>query len=211
MLPFLKKKSEAAAAPLVPHWHPNFRSFEKLPDIKVVRTAFFVTGASITVALALLIFFGVQEWQLRGLRTQIADWQAQIDKNKPASDQAVALYKKFQAEEARIIEIEAFLKSKPILSDLLIHIGQTLPTNMALDGLDFRDNGLVMRLTVRGTSDAALGYATNYLEQLRGDKRLAAFDEFTITTSTRNPSTGRLAVEMFLRYRPVAGTPAKKS
>ncbi len=211
MLPFLKKKSEASAAPLVPHWHPNFRSFEKLPDIKVVRTAFFVTGASITVAVALLIFFGVQEWQLRGLRTQIADWQSQIDKNKPGSDQAVALYKKFQAEEARLIEIEAFLKSKPILSDLMIHIGQTLPTNMALDGLDFRDNGLMLRLTVRGTSDAALGYATNYLEQLRGDKRLATFDEFTITTSTRNPSTGRLAVEMFLRYRPAAGAPAKKS
>lgn len=209
MLPFLKKKSEAAAAPLVPHWHPNFRNFEKLPDIKVVRTAFFVNGAAVSVALALVIFFGAQEWQLRGLRIQIAEWQTQIDKNKPGSDQAVANYKKFQAEEARITEVESFLKSKPILSDLLIHIGQTLPTNMALDGLDFRENGLVMRLTVRGTSDAALGYATNYLEQLRGDKRLAAFDEFTITTSTRNPSTGRLAVEMFLRYRPVVA-PAKK-
>jgi hypothetical protein len=196
MLPFLKKKSEASAAPLVPAWHPNFRNFEKLPDIKVVRTAFFVNGAAVSVALALAIFFGAQEWQLRGLRVQIADWQAQIDKNKPGSDQAVALYKKFQAEEVRITEIEAFLKSKPILSDLLIHVGQTLPTNMALDSLDFRENGLVLRLTVRGTSDAALGYATNYLEQLRGDKRLAVFDEFTITTSTRNPSTGRLAVEM---------------
>jgi hypothetical protein len=211
MLPFLKKKSDAATAPLVPAWHPNFRNFEKLPDIKVVRTAFFVNGAAVSVALALAIFFGAQEWQLRGLRLQIADWQTQIDKNKPGSDQAVALYKKFQTEEARIAEVEAFLKSKPILSDLLIHVGQTLPTNMALDGLDFRDNGLVLRLSVRGASDAALGYATNYLEQLRGDKRLAVFDEFTITTSTRNPSTGRLAVEMFLRYRPAPGAPAKKS
>lgn len=119
----------------------------------------------------------------------------------------MALFKKFQAEEARIVEVEAFTKSKPIISDLLIHVGQTLPTNMALDSLDFRDNGLVMRITVRGT-DAALGYTTNYIEQLRGDKRLGLFDDFSITTSTRNPSTGRLAVELFLRYRPPAG--AKK-
>ena len=53
MLPFLKKKSEASAAPAVPNWHPNFRNFEKLPDIKVVRTAFFVNGAAVSVALAL--------------------------------------------------------------------------------------------------------------------------------------------------------------
>lgn len=207
MLPFLKKKSNAAAAPLVPAWHPNFRNFEKLPDIKVVRTAFFVNGAAVSVALALLIYFGMQEWQLHGLSTQIADWDRQIAQNKPGSDKAVALYKKFQAEQAKIAEVEAFVKSKPIVSDLVLHLGQTLPANIAFDGLDLRDTGLVLRLTVRGTSDAALGYATNYLEQLRADKQLAAFDDFAITTSTRNPTTGRLAVEIFLRLR---STVAKK-
>jgi len=201
MLPFLKKKSDAAAAPLVPAWHPNFRNFEKLPDIKVVRTAFFINGAAVSAALALLIYFGMQEWQLRGLNAQIADWQRQIDQNKPGSDRAVALHKKFQAEELKITEVAAFVKSKQLVSDLILHLGQSLPSNIAFDGLDLRDTGLVLRLTVRGTSDAALGYATTYLEQLRADKQLTAFDEFSITTSTRNPATGRLAVEMFLRLR----------
>lgn len=208
MLPFLKKKSEAAAAPLVPAWHPNFRNYEKLPDIKVVRTAFFVNGAAVSVTLALLIYFGQQEWQIYGLGSQIADAQKQIDQNKPGSDKAVALYKKFQAEEAKILEVDTFVKSKPIVSDLVLHLGQTLPSNIALDGLDLRENGLVLRLTVRGTSDAALGYATNYLDQLRADKKLAAFDDFKITTSTRNPTSGRLAVEMFLGLRAAAA--AKK-
>jgi hypothetical protein len=207
MLPFLKKKREVGAAPLVPAWHPNFRNFERLPDIKVVRTAFFVNGAAVSVALALLIYFGMQEWQIRGLHTQIDDWQRQIDRDKAGSDKAVAVYKKFQAEEAKITEVDNFVKSKLTVSNLFLHLGQTLPPNIAYDGLDLRDNGLVLRLTVRGTSDAALGYATNYLEQLRADKTLAAFDEFFITTSTRNPTTGRLSVEMFFRLR---GTPAKK-
>ena len=35
-LPFLKKKSEAATMPLLPAWHPNFRNYEKLPDVKQV-------------------------------------------------------------------------------------------------------------------------------------------------------------------------------
>jgi uncharacterized coiled-coil protein SlyX len=207
MLPFLKKKSDVAAVPLVPAWHPNFRNYEKLPDIKVVRTAFFVNGAAVTVALALSIYCGTQEWQLHGLNLQIADWQKQIDQNKSASDKAVALYKKFQAQEAKILEVDAFGKAKQVVSDLIVHLSRTLPSNIALDGLDLRDNGLVVRLTVRGTSDAALGYATNYLEQLRADKQLASFEEFSINTSTRNPSTGRLAVEMLFKLR---GAPAKK-
>ncbi|MCX6953744.1 MAG: hypothetical protein NTV51_16455 [Verrucomicrobia bacterium] len=208
MLPFLKKKSEAAAAPSVPAWHPNFRNFEKLPDIKVVRTAFFVNGAAVTIALALLIYCGRQEWQIMDLNAQLADWQSQIERDKPASDKAVALYKKFQAEELKINEVNAFIKSKPPVSDLIVHLGQTLPANIAFDGLDLRENGLVLRLTVRGASDAALGYATTYLDQLKADKELAAFEDVSITTSTRNPTTGRLAVEMFLRLRPA--TPAKK-
>src|SRR3954462_112783 len=100
MLSLLKKKSDAAAAPQVPPWHPNFRNYEKLPDIKVVRTAFFVNVAAITIALAAAIFFGLKEWQLHVLRGQIAVRQGQIDRDKKGSDQAIALFKKFQAEEA---------------------------------------------------------------------------------------------------------------
>src|SRR5436190_18697470 len=99
MLPFLKKKSDAAAAPLVPSWHPSFRNYEKLPDIKVVRTAFFVNGAALFLAVALAIYFGFQQWQLHVLRVQIADSQAQIDRDKPKSDKAKALFVKFSAEE----------------------------------------------------------------------------------------------------------------
>src|SRR5258708_33520583 len=96
MLPFLKKKSEAAAAPTVPAWHPNFRNYEKLPDIKVVRTAFFVNAGAITITLALLTYFGFQEWQLHTLKTQVADWQRQSDCDKSGSDNALDLYQKFE-------------------------------------------------------------------------------------------------------------------
>lgn len=202
MLSLLKKKSEASAAPRVPAWHPNFRNYEKLPDIKVVRTAFFVNGAAIFVAIGLLLYFGFQEWQLHVLNSQVADWQRQIDRDKPGSDQNVALYKKFQAEETKINEVDAFLKSKPITSDLILHLGQTLPNNIALDNFDLRETGLSLRLTVRGAPEAAAGYATAYLDQLRNDKELSHFDDFKATSSSRNASSGRLAVELFLRLKP---------
>lgn len=205
MLSLLKKKSEAAAAPAVPNWHPNFRSYEKLPDIKVVRTAFFINGAAIFAALALSTYFGIKEWQLRVLNGQINEEVRKIERDKRQSEQAVALYKKFQTEEARIREVEAFIKSKPIVSSLLMRLGETLPPNIALDNLELRGDGLALRLSVRGEGVAASEHATAYAEQLKTDPQLAAFAEPNFTsTPTRNPTTGRMAVEFFLRYKPAA-------
>ncbi len=210
MLSLLKKKSEADSAPVVPAWHPNFRNYERLPDVKAVRTAFFVNGVSITLVVALAAYFGLREWQLYSLGQQIAQVQAQIDRDKPTSDLALALYKKFQTEEARLAEVDTFVTSKPIVSTLLVRLAQTLPVNVALDSVELRDTGMTLRLSVKGDSAAASGYATAYLEQLRADKELSQFEEATFTsTPSRNPGTGRMAVEFLLRSKPATG--GKKS
>jgi len=203
MLPLLKKKPKAAsAAPQMPAWHPSFRNYERLPDIKVVRTVFFVNSAAITVALALFTVFIFKEYHLYSLRRQVADVRAQSDRDKPGSDQAIALFKKFQSEEKKILEVDAFLKARPLLSDLLLQIGQTLPKNIALNSLDLHDNGLVMRGSVRGAPELASGEASNYVEQLRGDKAIKVlFDEVTLTSISRNAQTGRLSIDLFLKFK----------
>lgn len=211
MLSLLKKRSEAGDLPEVPSWHPNFRIREALPDVKVVRTAFFVNGASILVAASLAIYVGIGEWQLYTINSQIAATQAQINRDKPASDLAIAQFRKFQADEAKVTEVSAFLKSKPLFSELVLRLARTLPANIAIDSLDLRESGLTMRLAVRGDAAAASGHATAYLEQLRADKELSQFDEFTFTsTPMRNPATGRMAVEFHLRIKPPAPVSGKK-
>lgn len=205
MLSRLKSKSEAPALS-APAWHPNFRNYQKLPDIKVVRTAFFINGAAILLVASLLIFLGFNEWQLHAVESQTAAIQSQIDRDKKTSEQAVALFKTFQAEEVKVNDVDTFLKSKALVSAVILRLGETLPKNVALDLLDFRENGLVMRLSVRGSPDAASGYATNYLEQLRSDPQLKLFEEFTFTGApSPNPATNRMAVEFFLRLK---GSPA---
>jgi hypothetical protein len=206
MLSLLKKKSDADAPLAQPVWHPNFRNYKKLPDVKAVRTAFFVNGVAILVTVALGAFLGFREYQLNGVNAQIAEAQAQIDRDKKVSDQAVALFKKFQAEETEVLEVETFVKSKPIISTLLIRLGETVPSNVALDNIDIRDAGMTLRLSVRGDSAAAGGYADAYMEQLRTDKQLDDFDQVTFTgTPARNSATGKMAVEFFLRRKPATG------
>jgi hypothetical protein len=206
MLSLLKKKDDADAAPAVPAWHPNFRNYEKLPDIKVVRTAFFVNGIALLVAASLATYLGIREWNLRLSNEQIAEVQAQIDRDKRASDQARALYTKFQAEERKTNDVNVFVTSKPLVSALLLRLAKTLPQNIALDNFDLREPGLTLRISVRGDAAAASGYATAYLEQLRADKELAPFTEVSFTsTPTRNPATGKMAVEFLLRTKAAGG------
>jgi hypothetical protein len=206
MLSLLKKKSDAEGAEALPAWHPNFRDYQKLPDIKVVRTAFFINGVALLVAVSLASYLGFREWNLRVINQQIAHVQAQIDRDKRASDEAIALFKKFQAVETKVNEVDAFMTSKPLVSALLIRIAQTLPKYIAIDNFDLRDTGITLRLSVRGDPASASGYATAYLDQLRGDKELAQFGDVSFTsTPTLNPATGKMAVEFLLKKVAVGG------
>ncbi len=211
MLSLLKKKTDATpAANRLPAWHPNFRNYDQLPDIKAVRTSFFINGGAIMAALVLLVYFGIQELQLHSVNAQISDWGKQIDRDKAASTRAVAQFKQFQAEEAKINQVIAFQAGRPVLSDLVLQLGQTLPANIAIDSLDIRETNMNLRATVRGAPDLASGYASQYVDQLRADPALSlVVTEVTLTNLNRVPSTGRLAIELVLKLKAPAA-PAKK-
>lgn len=197
----LKKKSEAAAIQMPP-WHPNFRNYEKLPDIKKVRTAFFVNTVAITVSLAVAGYVGYQEYKLLDVRGQKEATQANIDRDKRVSDVAIRNFRQFQEGEKKLQEIDAFVKSRPALSPMLLHLGQNLPKNIALSNFDFRERGLSLRGVIRGAPELATAQATAYVEQLRKDEKLAAlFDEVLLTNINRDPLSGRLVFELFLKLK----------
>ncbi len=192
------KKSDAIP---VPPWHPNLRIVESLPDTKVVRTAFFVNGAAMLVAIALALYLGIQEWKIFEVNKQIADWQRQIDRDTKQSNEAVALYQDFKLQEAKTKEVSDFMSSKPVLSVIILRLGAITPKKIALDGLDFRDNGCSIKATVKGAPDRASGDASAYEKQLRADKILGPmFSDVNLLTMNRNQSTGRLVIEIFCEY-----------
>lgn len=198
----LKKKPEAAG-PQTPSWHPNFRNYEALPDTKVVRTAFFINGGAIAVALLLLTYLGVGELELRSLRNEAADVQAQIDRDKSASDVAVAKFRKFQEQEKRLKEVDDFLKSRPGVAELVSNLSKTLPVNVAIDRFELAQDRLTLRGTVRGSPDRASGYASGYVESLRTAPEFKSlFSEVNLTNLTRVPSTGRLSIEVVIKLAP---------
>jgi hypothetical protein len=200
MPPPQTQKSDGA--PSAPPWHPNLRIVSNLPDTKVVRTAFFVNGAAIVLATSLLLVLGHHEWSLHEVNKQIATQQHNIDRDKFESAKAVKLFGDFKAEESKMLEVSDFVTSKPIISELLLRLGQITPKKIAFDSLDFRDTGISIKATVKGAPDRAATDASAYEKQLRTDKVLGpVFRDVNLLTMRRNTTSGRLVIEIFCAYK----------
>ena len=95
-----------------------------------------------------------------------------------------------------------FIASKPVLSAMILRLGQITPKKIAFDLLDFRENGLAIRATVKGAPDRASGDASAYEKLLRTDKVLGPiFADVNLVTMRRNSTTGRLVIEIFCDYK----------
>ncbi|MFT3784049.1 MAG: hypothetical protein QM790_18740 [Nibricoccus sp.] len=203
MLSFLKKDSQKAKALQAPAWHTNFRNYALLPDTKLVRTSFFVNGGLILVALIALAAFAYQEYTLSLLRGQLAGSRQQIEKNKPVSARAVAAFKQFQGEETKVTELNNFLKGQQVVvSDLLIHLGQTKPSGIVFLNVDSRDSGVYIKGYAQGISEQATTAASAYEKQLREDPQFnKIFKAISLTNVDRDVQGGRLLFDVMMAYQ----------
>jgi hypothetical protein len=201
MLSLLKKNAGKGDGPVAAGWHPNFRNFAQLPDTKVVRTSFFVNGVAIFAALAVILFFAYQEYTLSVLSTQIQEWEQKIETQKKGSQDAVALFRKFQEEQAFASDVDAFLQSEGILySDFVAHLGASLPKHVALMLIEYNAGGVNLKGVVQAEPDSATGIASSYEKQLKDDPVIAkAFPAVDLTTLVRDPQNGQLVFQIALR------------
>jgi hypothetical protein len=198
----LRKKPSPNAGEALPAWHPDFRNAQRLPDTKVIRTSFLISATSVLVASVLLITFSYQAYQLKELQAQIDGWQHQIDRDKGPSDHAVALYKKFQAESARVNEVTSFLNSRPSVSELLLNLGKTLPDYVAIDRFDLSSAIMNIRGTVRGAPDQASGRASTYLQLLKSDPFFAErFSDVALLSLNRGTQNNGLVLELAFKLK----------
>lgn len=201
----LLQKSDQSQASVLAAWHANFRKLEQLPDTKVVRTQFFINFASLAVAAGLLLYFCYQEYTIRNFSRQMADRQTQIDTDRKASDQALALFKKFTEEEKKIDNLNNFLKPRVVLSQFLLQLGNSLPPELAMDAVDIRNTGVELRGMASGSPEEASGRASAYVEQLKQDKYFGDIFEKNIKQDVkRDQSSGQITFNLSLTFKGAA-------
>lgn len=205
----LKKKSDAQPA-AIPRWHTNFRNFERLPDTKVVRTAFFINTAAVALAVGMLLWVGYREYQNMSIREQIARAEGEIAANARQNAEATRLSKAFAEQIKRFDEAAAFVKIPISPVEYAGIIGETLPREILIDYLETKtiatgpNTATVYQLRgrVAGSPDQASGVASQYVDTLRAQPRLQeVFDVIDLRRIDRDASGDFLVFEITLSVR----------
>ena len=199
MIQPLKQSIEKAEARSFMAWHPNFADTSRLPDVKVVRTTFFLNGASIAILGAFLLYFGDKEYSLYQVNSEIVSRESDIKTNKIESTKAVAEYGKYLAEEKTLAEVLNLTKDPFVFSDCVMHLASSLPDRVTLQKIVYRGPGqlFLMSATVQGLDESAGDIASDFVKQLQNDKYLKEnFTDVSLTGTVRNTDRSTLSLEI---------------
>lgn len=192
------KKSESSSNK-TPAWHLDFRNTDGLPDVKPIRTSFFINALAAVVVAGITINFLNQELKLYTLRGDVEQIEAQIASDRPASVSAVKKFQEFRTEEKKLKEVADFIDQKILPSAFLLRLGEILPENITITSIDSRDEEFTIQGSVSGSPDEASGRASALVETLNTDEVFdPLFDNAALTSLARNPVSGQLSFVVVL-------------
>ncbi len=193
MLKALKRKTNGAADLGVQPWRPSFRNENRLPDVKVIRTSFFVNAGVTALLVFAVVAVAYVEYSLADLRGQISTARERIATDKAASDKAVASFRLFQEQERKAREVFTFMDAGIPMRDTVLRLGEILPADIALASLDVSETGMVLRGFVSGLPAKASGIASDFEKLLRESPTFGKeFDEISLTNIGRESDSGRM-------------------
>lgn len=175
-----------------PAWHYDFRDMTALPDVKVVRTSFFINGISVFVLLVVALYLAVQEFKRHTLKEEMDGLRTKIEENSSRNAEVLKLHGAFKAEERYINGVFNYLDGSLELSSLLVALADALHEEMVFTTIRYQnrnirgDGGgkeLVVQGTIRATPDAAASVVTDYVDSLVGNPFLAGRVKEAVPTS----------------------------
>lgn len=157
------KKVEAEAEL---NWRPDFRDRQSLPDIKTVRTTFFISAIAVTIAVMSVMHVGFQEYNIYSLGKKIEEGEAEISSRQDLHVKVIAMKNLFLAQEKRIDEINTFEERQLAASDLILDSGKSLSPGMSLLSIEYIDEKAVFQGFVLASEEAD-SLLKDYIEKLR--------------------------------------------
>lgn len=187
----MKKRFSKRPPESDPAWHPDFRNHETLPDVKVVRTSFFVNLVAALLLIAAMVFFAVQELQRNSLRFEIEGLEGKIAENNRRNQEVLGFHRDFQEYSAEIETAVEHLTTSRELSALLIAIAGPLPEEMRFSsiryqtrrGTDSDTKELQISGEIAATPDDAATILTRYGNSFQTDPILREFVKEAVPTS----------------------------
>ena len=148
------------------NWRPDFRDRQSLPDIKTVRTTFFISAIAVTIAVMSVMHVGFQEYTIYSLERKIEEGKTEIAARQGLHAKAIGMKNLFLAQEKRIDEINTFEERQLAASDLILDSGKSLSPGMSLLSIEYIDEKAVFQGFVVASEETD-SLLKDYMEKLR--------------------------------------------
>ena len=189
--------------PVTPHWHVDCRIQVELPDDSVVGTRFLANVLFTAVAVGMLLFTGWVAYVSLSVRHQIRDWEQRITDNRSEVRDIQRMQGEFAVESAKIDQAYALVRPQLFISGFVANIGRSRPDQMTIDVIEWNEAGVVVRGSLRATSERATRLLGGYVEQLRRDDQISPlFREIQPTDISRAEGGDTLRFEIIFRSKP---------
>ena len=162
-----KKIGSKAAAGIGEQWHPNFRDFDSLPDIKAVRTSFFTSALFMTLAVMAAMYVGFREYTTMQLEENIHELDTENFAYQAKNNMALNKNKQFRDFSTRLNQVDAFVSGQLIGSDFILAIGSKVTEEMALTSLEYRKDMVVINGEIVGERASVTESVDAYISALK--------------------------------------------
>lgn len=129
-----KKKKVQAQSP----WHQDFRNADALPDIKVIRTRFFVNFIAVVIPLFVATIWVQKEVSLNALRSDIESLEADKAAKQVSNSDLVELSREFTKEAAKIESLDDYYYNLFPLSDYLVTLSDQVEEDMVVSSVELK-------------------------------------------------------------------------
>ena len=197
----IKKSVAQAQSP----WHQDFRNPDALPDIKVIRTRFFVNFVAFVLPLFVGVMWIQKEIALNGLKGNIEDLKEERASMQASNSELVDLSREFMKESAKIESLDGYYYNLFPLSDYIVTLSERVAEDMVVSSMDIKKSNRVQGTDVVDVWESRIaGYVTkgdqgaitrvnNFVEEI-GDEELLKphIDEAFLDSLARDQETDTL-------------------
>lgn len=172
------------------HWRPSFRDFEALPDIRAVRTKFFVPTLFISLAIIAASLTVFREHKAMVRQKAIDELQTEVDSYKEEHDAIVALNGEFMKRVRGIDEIIAFTEGQLVASDFFLGISSNAQKGMYLSRVEYTEEKATIAGFLSVAAEEASQVVDDYMKALsEADVLQGKMTEYKLTSLIRLEKT----------------------
>jgi len=153
-------------------WKADFRIQKALPNIKAVRSAFFLNFVMITIMVILLLVWTFFEWQVVTVSSMLSSDNAQIAGRKKENTELLRQSSEFEKWSTIIGEMQGFSGSVLKPSEFLLSIGQACPPHIRLSGMAYSLESRAAVVIDKKSTGKAIVYAIAITGTIAGDGQI---------------------------------------